>query len=318
MTQLEQRVREKKWKLLHKETIHGTHAGHITRIEVVDGDNERGMFIYKEFAENRENEVDIYLKIKKHMKKFSKVVEVWDEAPKAILMSDLSSPLKDSFQPLSLKEKKKVLQSVLQRLSDLHTSEQPLLGNQLKTHTITFEWRRWCLDELTKLCANHQWVQAEWIHTINHAYEQLSFDQYEVRGPYVLTHGDPHLENIFQHEGEIWFIDWEWASLGSPLRDITILLQDVYDIELIQFVFLSYRSLLEEKKLIIGKEDYQKDFKLLYVDHTTMMLAWEIHKYFEGYAKEEEMKRIIEFKVGEIKRIAFNKTGESNTPELDI
>ncbi len=312
MTQLEQRMREKKWKLMHKATIHGAHAGHITRIEVEDGNNKKGRYIYKEFVEDREKEVDIYLKLTNQMKKFSKVVEVWDKTPKAILMCDLSAPLKDSFQLLSLKEKKKVLQSILQRLSDLHTSDLYLPVHNINTHTITSEWRHWCVDEMSKLCDYHQWAQADWIHTINHAYEQLSCDQYEVRSPYVLTHGDPHLENIFQHEGEVWFIDWEWASLGSPLRDITILLQDVYDLELIQFVFHSYREILRDKKLIIEKEDYQKDFNLLYLDHTTMMLAWEIHKYFEGYTTEEKMKKIIEFKVGEIMRITFEEKGETN------
>ena len=102
----------------------------------------------------------------------------------------------------------------------------------------------------------------------------------------------------------MWFIDWEWAAPDKPLRDITILLQDIYDPHLIQFVFHSYRSMLEDKKLTIEQLDYQKDFNHLYIDHTTMMLAWEIHKYFLGYITEGQIKSITEFKVEEIKRTA--------------
>ncbi|MBS4172236.1 phosphotransferase [Bacillus sp. FJAT-49736] len=53
-------------------------------------------------------------------------------------------------------------------------------------------------------------------------------NDYEAKGPIVLTHGDPHLDNIFRKiNGSILYIDWEWAALASPLRDITILVQDL-------------------------------------------------------------------------------------------
>ncbi|WP_276609407.1 phosphotransferase [Bacillus sp. N1-1] len=119
----------------------------------------------------------------------------------------------------------------------------------------------------------------------------MSLSNFEARSPLVLTHGDPHLENIFHYEEQIWFIDWEWAAIGSPLRDITILLQDIYDIELIHFVIKAYWKLLKEKQLNIIEEDYMKDFNYLYIDHITMMLAWEIHKHFQGFTNENSKKK---------------------------
>ncbi|QHA92220.1 hypothetical protein [Bacillus sp. N1-1] len=47
MTHLEERMIEKRWKLLSKEVIHGAHAGSIFRVDVLDDKNQRGSYIYK-------------------------------------------------------------------------------------------------------------------------------------------------------------------------------------------------------------------------------------------------------------------------------
>ncbi|WP_163527193.1 phosphotransferase family protein [Halobacillus ihumii] len=303
MTHLEQRIKEKGWELLHKKIIDGAHAGRIFRIDVLDEENKRGTYIYKEFAAERNNEVGIYGALSNHITPFSKLIEVWDSSPQAILMCDLGSSLKITFDQLSIKDKRSLIVEILQRLSDLHTTNLNLPDSELITHRITSEWRNWCIEETEKLCAHHKWAEPEWVQTLEDTYKQLDLYNFEVRSPLVLTHGDPHLENIFRSKDQIWLIDWEWAAYGSPLRDITILLQDIYNPDLIQFVFESYRDILEAKKYFIEKEDYKKDFEFLYVDHTTMMLAWEIEKYFQGYTSEDEIKKITEFKIGEIRRI---------------
>ena len=311
MTHLEERIREKGWKLLSCEVIHGAHAGNIYRIDVLNHKEQRESYIYKEFVAERNNEIDIYEKLTNPIKQFSKLVQVWDTSPQAILMHDLVKPLKETYHSLSLKEKKKLFLDILQRLSDLHCTNINLRVTELPSHQVNSEWRNWCLEELIKLCARHDWAKTEWIQSVENTYDQLSVIDYEVRSPLVLTHGDPHLENIFNYEEQIWFIDWEWAAKGSPLRDITILLQDIYDSELINFVYDLYSEILK-MKLRIKDVDYKKDFNFLYIDHTTMMLAWEIHKYFKGFGDEDNLKEIIEFKIGEIKRIAYEEKGLFN------
>ncbi|BCB02544.1 phosphotransferase family protein [Bacillus sp. KH172YL63] len=313
MSPLEQRMKDKKWKLVNKERIHGAHAGQIFRVLVDEGDNRKDSYVYKEFADGRENEVELYLKIPVQMNRFGVIEDVWDEKPKAMLMKDLASPLKGSFSLLSFKEKKNVLQEILQRLSDLHTSDLP--EKDMEIHTLSFEWKTWCVEELTKICERYQWASRQWIDVIEEIDKGRSAGKKRLKCPLVLTHGDPHMENVFRYKGEICFIDWEWAALGSPLRDLTILMQDLYDVELIQYATQGYRSMLKSKNLFIEKEDYQSDFTLLYLAHTTMMLAWEIHKFFKGYLTEADIQRIIEFKIGEIRRVASERPDDTDPKE---
>ncbi|MCA0987392.1 phosphotransferase [Guptibacillus algicola] len=294
-------MNEQGWKLLDKKQIHGAHAGNLYRVHVVDDKGRRRAFVYKEFEENRNNEVHLYKVLSKPIGEFSKVVNVWDSVPQALLMHDLGSSLKESFPLLTMEGKKKIIDEVLERLSDLHTSELEGKKDELPLHKLTFEWRDWCIDELRKLSMHVQWADGGWITIIERAYDLL--EGYQIKCPLVLTHGDPHLDNIFHKEDEIWFIDWEWAALGSPLRDITLFIQDMYDVELIQNVYHSYLSMLKEKGLSIEAADYEADFNHLYADHLVMMIAWEIHKYFDGHISEEELKRILSFKFGELIKI---------------
>lgn len=303
MEHLEQRLSEMSMKLLHMEIINGTHAGSIFRIDVQGKDNQRFSYIYKEFATDRNNEVDIYMKLKDHMKSFSKVVKVWNDSPQAILMCDLKSPVKKDFEILPIENKRERIERILGRLSVLHCLDRSQITSELPIHQITSEWYEWCLAQLHQLCSRNQWANSDWIETINDSYEQLNVANYKPKSPLVITHGDPHLDNIFYHNEQVWFIDWEWAAIGSPLRDVTILLQDIYDSELIQFVRDSYSEILSSNKLNINNEDYRHDFNYMYIDHTAMMLAWEIEKYFQGYTSDESIQKIIAFKIGEIKRI---------------
>ncbi|MDP4549577.1 phosphotransferase [Alkalihalobacillus macyae] len=304
MTQLERRIRGKKWNLLNREVINGAHAGNIFRVDVLDHKKQRGSYVYKEFATERNNEIVMYGKLTDTIEKFSKTVHVWDTAPQAILMQDLKLPVKDNYPNLTVKDKKELLSAILHKLSDLHLTNLKRSNTELPIHQINVEWRNWCLEELKKLCTTHHWAKSDWMKIIEDTYDQLSIDSYEVRSPLVLTHGDPHLENIFHYHEDIWLIDWEWAAIGSPLRDITILLQDIYDLKLINFVHNLYWKLLKGTELAIVEEGYKKDFNYLYIDHTTMMLAWEIHKYYQGYTDEDRIKEMTEFKIREISRIA--------------
>jgi thiamine kinase-like enzyme len=309
LTQLEERLAERNLKVLKKEVINGAHAGRIYRIETVDKENQMVNLVYKEFETERSNEIDLYSKYSKIIKQFNKVVTVWDSTPKAILMDDLKSPLKNDFEILSDLEKQNLIKPILDRLAVLHSLSVSENSDGLPTHQITSEWHEWCIDQLNRLGAQNHWTKTEWIKTINNAYEQLDLKGFKQQCPRVITHGDPHLENIFLKDGQIWLIDWEWAAMGSPLRDITILCQDIYDKLLLQFVKDSYQDILNYNNLNISSVDYQRDFNYFYIDHTTMMLAWEIEKYFQQYTSEEEIKEILEFKISEIRRVTNEELG---------
>ncbi|MFD1019549.1 phosphotransferase [Thalassobacillus hwangdonensis] len=303
MTYLEERLAERNVKVLKKEVINGAHAGRIYRINAIDKENQNVNLVYKEVETDRSNELDLYSTSSNLIQQFNKVIAVWGSSPKAILMYDLNSPIKKGFELLSELDKKNLIESILNRLAALHSLSNDKNSNGLPTHRITYEWHGWCIDQMNRLGAQHHWIQTDWIKIITNAYEQLDFKNFEPQCPQVITHGDPHLENIFLNDGQIWLIDWEWAALSSPLRDITIMCQDIYDTRLIQFVKESYQELLNNDNLNISSQAYQRDFNYYYIDHTTMMLAWEIEKYFQDYTSEEKIKEIIEFKIGEIKRV---------------
>ncbi|UOR12879.1 phosphotransferase [Halobacillus amylolyticus] len=303
MKYLKKRISENWWELLDHEMMNGVHAGCISRITVLDECNNKRKLVYKEFAADRNNEVGIYNKLFPYVEAFFRINQVWNSNPAAILMEDLGVPLKENFEGLSSNDKRYLLTKILDKLSDLHTiSTLDITGLYLPKHTLSTEWQDWCCSQLDRLCAlNLNWTESSWSETVKKAYKLLGIYDYEVSGPLVLTHGDPHLENTFEYDGSIFLIDWEWTALASPLRDLTILLQDIYDLDFILFVKKLYRKLLTEKGLYIDEGKYRKDFNYLYIDHTSMMLAWEIEKYILGYISEKKIKEIVEFKMREIK-----------------
>ncbi|MBW3112686.1 aminoglycoside phosphotransferase family protein [Bacillus sp. MCCB 382] len=300
MNHMVRRLRDMDVELLSKETIGGAHAGNISRIDALS-EKKRVQYIYKEFADERNQEVEIHRKIADIVNPFSRVVRIWDDPPQAMLMWDLGSPIKTGFHTQSSDEKRRSIGDVLTRLTSLHCMDP--VQTKLPVHQLSSEWRDWCLDQLGKLCSRKSWTRPEWERTILEAYERLDIPHYQTKCPPVITHGDPHLENVFYKDDEIWFIDWEWAAIGSPLRDVTILMQDVYEDELITSVPEFYLQCMRECGIILDDDDFSSDLGYLYIDHLTMMLAWEVEKYFEGYLSEKGIREIIEWKIGEIERV---------------
>lgn len=302
MSHVVRRFKELNLKLLSKKEIVGAHAGKIYKVEALrDSENARLRYIYKEFAHGRNKEVEIHMDLADRVKPFSRVVNVWDGPPQAMLMWDLGSPVKEGFYALSAEEKKVMIGDVLTRLALLHNMCPS--QDKLPIHRVSSEWWDWCLDQLRRLSSRKSWALPGWEKTIREAYEQLNIPYYQTKCPAVITHGVPHLENVFYKDDEIWFIDWEWAAMGSPLRDVKILMQDLYDNDLVSFVPTFYRECLRERGIDLTDDDFWSDWGYLYIDHLTMMLAWEVEKYFQGYVSDEEIQKIIDWKIGEIERV---------------
>ncbi|MFP3489759.1 hypothetical protein R0K20_19370, partial [Staphylococcus sp. SIMBA_130] len=89
----------------------------------------------------------------------------------------------------------------LERLVVLHSLSFSENINGLPTHQITSEWHEWCVDQINRVCAQSHWAKTEWIKIIDNAYEKLDLKNYKQQCPRVITHGDPHLENIFSKDG---------------------------------------------------------------------------------------------------------------------
>ncbi|UXH46785.1 aminoglycoside phosphotransferase family protein [Rossellomorea vietnamensis] len=299
---MESRLSKMNLEILNMKEIGGAHAGYICKVEALRGnENTREHYIYKEFAEGRDQEVEVHKNIEEIMPSFSRVVNVWETSPKAMLMWDLGCPVKAGFEAMSIGEKKMLISDILKVLASLHGMDTP--QDKLPAHQLNAEWKNWCLDQMGKLCSRKSWASPRWERTIQEAYERLDIPHYQSKCPSVITHGDPHLENVFYKDNEVWFIDWEWAAIGSPLRDVTILMQDLYDDDLIAYVPEYYLKCMRERGITLDNDDFWSDLSYLYIDHLTMMLAWEVEKYFQGYLSEKGIRKIIEWKIGEIERV---------------
>ncbi|MGG4168995.1 phosphotransferase [Rossellomorea vietnamensis] len=299
---MESRLSKMNLDILSIEEIAGAHAGNIYKIEALSkNENTREQYIYKKFAEGRDQEVEIHKNIEEIMTSFSRVVNVWETSPKAMLMWDLGYPVKARFEVLPIAEKKMLISDILKVLASLHGTDTA--QDKLPVYQLNAEWKDWCLEQLGKLASRKSWASPQWESTIQEVYDRLDIPHYKSKCPSVITHGDPHLENIFYKDERIWLIDWEWAAIGSPLRDVTILMQDVYDEELISFVPEFYLQCLRKRGFILDNDDFWSDLSYLYIDHLTMMLAWEVEKYFQGYVSEKRTREIIEWKIGEIERV---------------
>jgi aminoglycoside phosphotransferase (APT) family kinase protein len=302
VSDLESRLSKMNLEILSMEEIGGAHAGNIYKVEALNkNENKREHYIYKEFAEGREQEVEIHKNIEEIMTPFSRVVNVWESSPKAMLMWDLGYPVKAGFETLPIGAKETLISDILKVLASLHGMD--IAQDKLHVHQLNAEWKNWCLNQLGKLCSRKSWGSPHWERTIQEAYERLDISHYQTKCPSVITHGDPHLENVFYKDNEVWFIDWEWAAIGSPLRDVTILMQDIYDDDLIAYVPEYYLQCMRERGITWDNDDFRSDLSHLYIDHLTMMLAWEVEKYFQGHLSEKKIRGIIEWKIGEIERV---------------
>ncbi|WP_061809147.1 hypothetical protein [Rossellomorea vietnamensis] len=196
MNVLESRLSKMNLETLSMEVIDGAHAGNIYKVEALsENENTREHYIYKEFAEGRDQEVEIHKNIEEIMTSFSRVVNVWDTSPKAMLMCDLGYPVKAVFEALSVAEKKILISDILNVLATIHGMDTT--QDELPVHQLNAEWKDWCLDQLGKLCSRKSWASPRWERTIQEAFERLDIPHYQSKCPSVITHGDPHLENVF-------------------------------------------------------------------------------------------------------------------------
>jgi hypothetical protein len=252
MTFLESRVKQLDWTLLERSKITGLHSGNISRITIMDKQKNSRKLIYKELAVERKNELNIYKKLLAHLNSLMPDILIIDSQPEAMFIQDLGTPIKKSFQSKSTAEKRILLDKIMLSLLSLHSGfdVSTVSYKELPHHEPTSEWFSWAVSQFTKLADRHvSWYQADWLQIVKETEHIITTNSHSPRSHLTLTHGDPHLENIFLQDGTIYFIDWEWAAVAPPGRDITILLQDVYDKDLANYVQQKYFQLLKGKEI---------------------------------------------------------------------
>ncbi|ULG71634.1 phosphotransferase family protein [Macrococcus brunensis] len=133
--------------------------------------------------------------------------------------------------------------------------------------------------------------------TIDRYYDEMQVKHYQLKLPLVLTHGDLHRGNIFDRS-HIQLIDWERAALSSPVRDITMLLQDFATIEEINYYRDAFHQMMPYE---MNQTDYTTEFSLFLLVNTVKMLVWELSKYQQGMQNQDETKREVNRKMDILK-----------------
>ncbi|MFB4213379.1 phosphotransferase family protein [Shouchella sp. JSM 1781072] len=304
MNLLEERLASMNFKIIALKEIKGLYAGKVYRIHVLSDSQIKQSFIYKELAQERNNEISIYNSLSPYLKDYFPLIKIWQNTPQAILMNDLGDSVKISWKNLNSSTKVDQLRTIIQSLISIHSINPDIIkNNSIVDHRLTKEWQHECTKNLLKLANQVDWVKEEWFQLIEQAYNQLELFTPSILK--VITHGDPHLENIFYNNGKVKFIDWEWVAMSSPLRDITILLQDIYELNIIDKIILISKELLNKEGLNMTSLQFNTDFYIFYSDHLAMMMSWEIEKFFFDLHTEQEIKNILDFKMIELQRINY-------------
>lgn len=282
--------------------LKGNYTGKLYRIHAKDRDAKYINVIYKQFAKHRCNEIEIYQSLYPLLPQFMpRTLQVYRTGDKAMLFEDLGQSIKTQIDVSGELQKENLLE-ILAKLADLHTIGQNLRGMLLKNNILinykqVNNWMKWASPMLKELERQQfPWFSSTWITKFNEQVELFNARGIAPSGNITLTHGDPHLDNVFIKNKNVYFIDWEWATITSPLRDFTLLIQDIYDQSLVEWSIKKYQGFLKEKGYVITEDEFNNDFAYYYFENTLKMLAWDIEKFLGNFISQKELLKIISFK----------------------
>lgn len=272
MKLIERRLGELRIEPLNIEQVSTRYSGDIFLIHTKD---ER--YVYKQFyADNEE-----YIKCKAigSLKGIIPIVHLWEDG---LLMIDCGISMK--YRGLSQIEVIEIFKTLL----DMQNVKVELPVFRLDE--IEREWLFNQCSRLQDLDINNA------LDKINDYYEKIDVKHYQSVLPRVLAHGDSHLDNIFKTNHHIKLIDWERASLSSPVHDATMLIQDIGDKEWFLFYRDTFYKLLAMNYLIEEKQ-FRKEFNVFLLVNTVKMIVWEISKFEQGWQDKKELLEKIRKKV---------------------
>lgn len=121
--------------------------------------------------------------------------------------------------------------AVLTLLADLHSHQPP---DETPVFSPDIPERH----QLAAACADPRWTggpfsqPAQEILGDHRAVLAASFDEFDelrvgVRGPVVVTHGEPHPGNLVWPAGKLHLIDWDTVGLAVPERDLSVVSGDL-------------------------------------------------------------------------------------------
>jgi hypothetical protein len=295
------------------EPIVGGFAATLYRVRAWDEQGKAVDAVYKRFVEGRDAELSLYEKIASELPyglpALYGIVE--EEFEKGILVADSGLVLKPEFRRQGRAEQEGILADLVGMLAELHVTfagkgaewaEDGVISSY--PYESSLEWARAALERLGELVdAEGGVVTRETVQDVT-AMVDAFYPRYQewTAGRQTFTHGDPHMENILIDGGRLRLIDWEYASLALPQRDLSILLQDVLDEGLHEYALSRFRGELVERGWEVGEDSFLRGFHACLFDNTLMMMGWEIYKFQMGNLEIGELEEIMTAKVGWMRR----------------
>lgn len=298
------RLTELKYSNVLIEKLTGGFAAEIYKIRANGQQGTLNRLIYKQFDPSRANELKVYGTLYPFIKRFMPTLHaMYRNPPQALLMDDAGSSIKNMLGEDS-EEIQALIHLVLDTLATLHCEsvnhiDEWMANGLVEGYPFGTEWADWAIQQLNRLERHAwDWYDPSWLEKLPELLQHF-YNQYpeSIRCKPTLTHGDPHADNIFMLNGRPVFIDWEWTVAASPLRDLTVFLQDLYEPMLIQASADEFYRLLKQKGYPITRESFDNDYRWTCLDNTVMMLAWEIEKFEMGVLTEKELRKMVCFKL---------------------
>lgn len=154
-----------------------------------------------------------------------------------MLLEDLSGTarFRDLREPLSAEQ----ATAVVGALADLHAGfwQSPRFGRDLSLLVARSRGATFLADTIVpRFLANPRGPAADLVPGDVRAASRVfadrkpAIDAFWVRQPWTLTHGDPHLGNLFFEGEQPGFIDWQAVMAGPSIRDVAYFLNASVDV----------------------------------------------------------------------------------------
>lgn len=276
--------------LTSSDVLRRSSSARVTRVRAVSPTGTLACFVYKRCAPDRDHEIAWLRAMQPYVQDYAahlyRLVETNEE--RGLLLQDYGESLAaKQDDPAHLH----ILMDAAVWLAGMHIhfaspARRTWPQGTVSTYPVD-DARAWSQASLSALqwCLHHgvAGVSAQDIATLQSRTAQFYGDFAALLcSPITLTHGDPHLDNLVQSGSDFRLIDWEFAAMAPPQRDISILLQDLTQENQRTAVLQAYTKHLFAADWPFDYEEFMRVYNACAFENTLLMLGWDIEKHQNG------------------------------------
>ena len=299
---------EKDWTVISWGRMTGGFTAPVFRLRVRKKSGVALDMVYKQLIPGRTRDFDLPDDVWGALAAYAprRIVRIHEDEEKGMLMEDAGQPIKSILAAVDPAQRATLVQDAVKLVAQLHVkleqnSHAWIVLGVMDTYPVESA-RAWGNDAVNGLAR----LTEQGFHGLDMV--QVAQVRYMVRrfypslpqwlkGRSTVTHGDPHMENLLLRQKQFCLIDWEYACITVPQRDITILLQDVLTAELHQLARKTYWDYLRRHGWSVDDQSFETTYQACLFDNTLMMLGWEIFKFHQGFLSQMELESIVATKL---------------------